>query len=104
MPPAIPPTPSARETFREHIAVPIQIPAWGLLCMIAGAIFTSGSLYQKMDALVENSQKNDTQIAMIREKQIINTAILENLKATDSVFEQRMISVERTVFEQRNKR
>lgn len=87
--------PGPRETFRDHINVPIQIPAWGLLCMIIGAVFTSGTLYQKMDSLIESSQKNDAQIALIRDRQITNTSKLEYLESQGRAFEQRLMAIER---------
>jgi hypothetical protein len=93
MPPPNPHGP--RDTFREHINVPIQIPAWGLLCMLIGAVFTSGTLYQKMDALIDSSRANDQQVSQIRERQIINTAILGTLQEQQRATDARLSALER---------
>ena len=99
------------ERFRDTINVPIAIPAWGAVVMIAGALFTSGTLYQQMGTLIENSQRNDAQVSIIREKQIGGLAAINSLeKKADSVdarmsnVEQRMSNAERLIFEQKRAR
>lgn len=92
-----PPNPGHRDTFRDHINVPIQIPAWGLLTMLAGALFTSGTLYQQMSTLIETSQKNDQQVTMIRERQIVNIAAVQALQESLRAQDARISAIERTV-------
>lgn len=107
MPPATPP-PASAERFRDTINVPIAIPAWGAVVMIAGALFTSGTLYQQMGTLIENSKRNDIQVSIIREKQIGDQAAINALEKKDASTDQRMTSVElrmtnveRAVFERK---
>lgn len=105
MPPS---APAPAERFRDTINVPIAIPAWGAVVMIAGALFTSGTLYQQMGTLIENSKRNDAQVSIIREKQIGGLAAVSALEKKSETsdqrmtnVEQRMTSVERAIFERK---
>lgn len=73
--------PTDSKQFRDSINVPIAIPAWGALVLIAGAIYTAGTMVNKMDTLIEKSQRADTAIASITEKQIISSAAVNSLES-----------------------
>lgn len=92
------------ERFRDTINVPIAIPAWGALVMIAGALFTSGTLYQKMDALIENSRQSDARIALIHERQIVTNAAIVTLEKQSQNVEARLSNVERGLFQDKRTR
>lgn len=100
MPPAAPDQAPA-ERFRDTINVPIAIPAWGALVMIAGAVFTSGTLYQQMGTLIDNSRQSDARIALIHDRQIVATAAVVALEKQAQNTEARMSNVERVIFERK---
>lgn len=70
---------AAEGKFKDSINVPIAIPAWGALVLIAGAIYTAGTMVNKMDTLIAGSQRADDAIASIKEKQIIGAATVNSL-------------------------
>lgn len=82
------------ERFRDTINVPIAIPAWGAIVMIAGALFTSGTLYQKMDALVETSRRSEDKVAVVAERQVKGLAAIEVLQAGMRDHDQRLVNDE----------
>lgn len=100
MPPAAP-APAPAERFRDTINVPIAIPAWGALVMIAGAVFTSGTLYQQMGTLIDNSRQSDARISLIHDRQIVATAAVVALEKQAQNTEARMSNVERVIFERK---
>lgn len=76
--------------FKDTINVPIAIPAWGAACLIAGALFTAGTLYQKMDALIEDSRASDARTTLMHERQIIANAAIVALERQGAASESRM--------------
>lgn len=86
--------------FRDSVNIPIAIPAWGLLSLIVGAVFTAGIMVNKMDSLIENSKKSEDKIATIQEKQIISHAAIANLQQTVQYHEARLSAMERMSVEQ----
>lgn len=93
--------PTAPERFRDSINVPIAIPAWGALVMIAGALFTSGTLYQKMDALIENSRQSDARITVIHERQFVANAAILSLEKQGQSLNDRVSNLERGMFQEK---
>lgn len=85
--------------MRETINVPIAIPAWSLVTMVAGALFTAGTLYNQMATLIEASKKSDERVTMIREKQINGLAAIDNLQRQEQNHEARISNVERILLE-----
>lgn len=92
------------ERFRDTINVPIAIPAWGALVMIAGALFTSGTLYQKMDALIENSRQSDARITLVHERQIATSAAVIALERQGDNLDARLSNIERGVYQDKRGR
>jgi hypothetical protein len=88
-------TPETNQRFSDTINVPIAIPAWGLLTLIAAAVFTAGVMFNKMDALIETSRKSEDKIAGITEKQILSLAAITSLQQNFQNLEARMSSLER---------
>lgn len=85
--------------MRDTINVPIAIPAWSLIVMLGGALFTAGTLYNKMDSLIESSKHADERIAIIGEKQVGALAAIANLQQATQNHEMRITNVERALFE-----
>lgn len=92
------------EKFKDNISIPIAIPAWGLLCLLASAIFTAGIMFQKMDTLIDSQKKNDEKISVIQIKQIEGTATITNLQTQLQNHEMRMAAIERSIFTQGDKK
>ena len=89
--------PNGPERFRDTINVPIAIPAWGALCLIAGALFTAGTLYQQMGALIDNSRQSDARLSLIHERQIVANAAILSLEKQSQNFETRLWNAERGI-------
>lgn len=79
------------EKFRDTINLPIAIPAWGLITILIGAIFTAGVTFQKLDQVIEHSKKID----VIQERQITNVAAIANMQQQLQNHESRITDVER---------
>lgn len=86
--------------MRDKINIPIAIPAWSLFCMVAGAIFTAGTLYNQMSTLIESNKKSDERITLISEKQIGGLAALANTQVQVQNHETRLTNVEHALLEQ----
>lgn len=68
------------ERFKNSINLPIAIPAWGLITLLAGAIFTAGTMVNKMDSLIDTVRDSKEQLATVKEKQIGGLAAIANLQ------------------------
>lgn len=89
--------------MRDTINVPVAIPAWSLVVMVGGALFTAGTLYNKMDSLIESSKHADERITLISEKQITGLAAISSLQQVTQSHEMRLTNVERAIFERSKK-
>lgn len=89
------------ERFKNTINVPIAIPAWGLITMVAGAIFTAGTMVTKMDTLIDTVKDSKEQLAIVKEKQIGGLAAIASLQQQAAAHELRITNVERVVLEGR---
>jgi len=78
------------DKFKDTINVPIAIPAWGLLTMLAFGIFTAGMFNQKLNQLIEQAPL----VSMIREKQIGGLAAIETLRDGQNRLEARVTNLE----------
>lgn len=65
-----------QEQFRDSINLPIAIPAWGLITLLFGGVFTAGVTFQKLDQVIEQSKKIDG----IQERQANSIARLSSLE------------------------
>lgn len=87
--------------FKESINIPIAIPAWGLLTLIAGAVFTAGVMFNKMDTLIEGDRENRGQITYIKERQINGLAAISTLQGQMQAHETRLTNIERVTMDAR---
>lgn len=71
--------------FKDTINIPIAIPAWGLISMILGGVFTAGVTFQKLDQVIETTRKIDG----IQERQIAGLQRLSNLERRVDEIERR---------------
>jgi hypothetical protein len=85
--------------FKENINVPIAIPAWGFLTLLAGAIFSAGVISNKIDTVIDAVKKNDDKLASVQDKQTASIAVITNLQAQVQNHESRITTVERNVIE-----
>ncbi|SNT33879.1 hypothetical protein SAMN06265795_12656 [Noviherbaspirillum humi] len=83
------------DKLKETIMLPVAIPAWGLLCIIAGAIYTAGQISQKLDTLIENYSRTELKVAAIHERQIGGLAAIATLQQQAQSHETRLASLER---------
>jgi hypothetical protein len=60
------------DKFKDTLNLPIAIPAWGLVVMLIGGVFTAGVTFQKLDQVIETTKKID----VIQERQINGLATL----------------------------
>jgi uncharacterized membrane protein YedE/YeeE len=79
--------------FKDTINLPIAIPAWGLITMILGGVFTAGVTFQKLDQVIETSKKVDA----IQERQIGGLAAIANLREVTQSHEARISNLERAM-------
>lgn len=79
------------DKFKDTLNLPIAIPAWGLICMIIGGVFTAGVTFQKLDQVIESSKKID----LIQERQIGGLAAIANLQQQMQAHENRIGQLER---------
>lgn len=91
--------PNHPEGFKGTINVPIAIPAWGLLSLIATAVFTAGVIYTQLNSLIESNKKNDERITLIAERQTRGLAAIGYLEQQVSGFERRISTLERAAIE-----
>lgn len=84
---------------RNSINVPIQIPVWSLVCMLAGALFTAGTLYNQMNMLIESNKRGDARMTLISEKQIGDGATISNLQLQAQNHEARLTNAERALLD-----
>lgn len=87
------------ERFKNSINLPIAIPAWGLVTILAGAVFTAGTMVTKMDTLIETVRDGKEQLASVKEKQIGGLAAIGNLQQQQQNHETRLTNVERIILE-----
>lgn len=90
------------ERFKNSINLPIAIPAWGLITLLAGAIFTAGTMVNKMDSLIDTVRDSKEQLATVKEKQIGGLAAIANLQQQQQNHEARLTNVERIVLERKS--
>lgn len=89
------------ERFKSSINLPIAVPAWGLVTILIGAVFTAGTMVTKMDTLIETVKDGKEQLAAVREKQIGGLAAIANLQQQQQSHETRLANVERVVLERK---
>lgn len=89
------------ERIRNSVNLPIAIPAWGLVTMVAGAVFTAGTMVTKMDTLIETVKDSKEQLASVKEKQIGSLAAIANLQQQQQNHEARLTNVERIILERK---
>lgn len=82
------------DKFKDTVNLPIAIPAWGLVTIIIGGVFTAGVTFQKLDQVIETSKKID----ILQEKQINGLATLSNVQSVVQNHEARIIDLERGRF------
>lgn len=87
--------------FRSTINLPIAIPAWGLVTLVAGAVFTSGVMFNKMDTLIESVKDSKEQLAALKEKQMSGMTAIATLQIQQQNHETRITNLERIVFERK---
>ena len=99
------PTPPPRQQFDSNFNLPVAIPVWGVLVALCSALFTAGTLYTKMDNLIETSKRSEDRVAIIAEKQVRGLAALEVIENRSrdhdqrlSAGEQRISALERATF------
>lgn len=73
------------DRFKDTINLPIAIPAWGLITLLLGGVFTAGVTFQKLDQVIEQSKKIDG----IQERQINAIARLVSLEKRVDELERR---------------
>jgi hypothetical protein len=61
------------DSFKDSLNLPIAIPAWGLVLLLFGGVFTAGVTFQKLDQVIETTKKID----IIQERQINGLATLK---------------------------
>lgn len=49
--------------FKSAVNLPIAIPVWSLVTMMATGVFGAGAMYNKMDQLVETVKESRQQLA-----------------------------------------
>ena len=79
------------DKFRDTLNLPIAIPAWGLVTLLLGGVFTAGVTFQKLDQVIETAKKIDT----IQERQINALATQRGHDAMLQNHEQRISNLER---------
>lgn len=85
------------DKFKDTINLPIAIPAWGLVTILVGAVFTAGVTFQKLDQVIETTKKVD----QIQERQINALAAIANLQQQTQGHEVRIASLEKFRWENR---
>lgn len=93
--------PTPPEGFKGTINVPIAIPAWGLLSLIATAVFTAGVIYTQLNSLIESNKKNDERITTIAERQTRGLAAIGYLEQQSRNYDQRISTLERIQIERK---
>lgn len=84
--------------FRETINVPIAIPAWSLFSALFIGVFIAGTLYTKMNTLIDSSVKNDAMIVIMREAQIKTDAALVTVQQQGQNHEARILNLEHSAY------
>lgn len=83
------------EKLSDKMNMLVAIPAWGLVCILAGGIFVAGVTINKLDALIENYNKTETKVSVIQERQITGLAKLAEHTGQISDLHTRVSGLER---------
>lgn len=89
------------EKFKDSINLPVAIPVWGLVTVIAGGVFYAGATLNKLNTLLENYGKTEQKVASIQERQIGEMAAIGNLQTQVQNHEMRIATTERNLIEAR---
>lgn len=89
------------EKFKSTVNLPIAIPAWGLVTLVASALFTAGVMFQKMDTLIEAVRDGKEQLASVKDRQATNSTALANHQFQMQNHEARITNLERIVLERK---
>lgn len=76
--------------LKDKLIVPVEVPMWAAISLLGSAIYTAGTMNQKMDVLVEQGRE----VKVMKEQQIANTEAIKRLSQDVNRLESRVARLE----------
>ena len=85
---------ASKADLKDTINLPIAIPVWGVLMLLASGLYFGGTTVQKLNTVIENSAKTELRVATISDKQVDSIADMKMLQKSVAQLEVRVVAIE----------
>lgn len=66
------------ENIGRFLTIPVAVPVWGVIAIMAGVIYTAGATMQKLDYVIASTSKIETV-----QQQVLSMQILDNTQSQE---------------------